>query len=170
MAIRTPHPAIAAAKANTERFYAQLVSVHKFDGLEVQPVIDGLISPTEEECCYVATYIRIASNVKSLTRLDSMKDFQAIATIARSVFELAVDLKLTDETPASWIRIKFHADIEKLRLAKRIVAFKKDNPDIDIDTTIYESFIAKNAARIESNKKILWEGTVLSAALVQHET
>lgn len=150
-------PAMAAAKSNTERFYTQLISVHNFDKLEVRPVIDHLLSPTEEECCYIATYIRIVSNVESLIRLDASKDFQAIAMIARSLFELAVDLKLAEETPNSWMKIKFHADIEKLRLAKKIVAFKEANPDVDTDTTVYEAFIADHSARIESNKKILWK-------------
>jgi hypothetical protein len=154
----TPDPAVVAAKANTERFYTQLISVHDFNKIEVRPVIDGLLSPTEEECCYIATFIRVNANVESLIRLDSMKDFQAIAMIARSLFELAVDLKLAEDTPNSWMKIKFHAEVEKLRLAQNVVAFKKANPDIDTDTAIYESFITKNAVRIESNKKVLWKG------------
>lgn len=149
---------MATAKANTERIYTQLISVHNFDDLEVHPVIDGLLSPTEEECCYIATYIRVVSNVKSLIRLDASKDFQAIAMIARAIFELAVDLKLMEATPNGWMKVKFHAEIEKLRLARNVVAFKMANPDVTTDIKIYEDYIAKHAVRIEGNKKVLWPG------------
>jgi hypothetical protein len=118
-------PAIAQAASNTDRFYTQVKSLHGFDAFEVRCVIDTLLSKTQEEVCYLATYIRTIGNVESLLQFKASKDVQAIAMIARALFELAVDSRLLETIPEGWLKMTAHADLEKLRLAGRTIAFKK---------------------------------------------
>jgi hypothetical protein len=156
MADPMPDPALAEAKSNTDRFFTQVHSLHGFDTLEVHGVITSLLSPTQEESCHVATYLRSRTNVESLLELKTSKHVQAIAMIARALFELAVDLRLLETTPNGWIKMSAHADLEKLGLARKIVVFKNANPDVHIDTAIYQSFIDQESVRIDALRKSVW--------------
>jgi hypothetical protein len=148
--------AIVEAASNTDRFYTQVKSLHAFDTLEVRCVINNLLSKTPEETCYLATYIRTIGNVESLLQFKASKDVQAIAMIARALFELAVDSRLLETTPGGWLKMTAHADLEKLRLAGRIIAFKKANPHVQTDTAVYQKYIDQNLARVTGLQKSLW--------------
>jgi len=103
--------AVAEAESNTTRFYTQVKSLHSFDNLEVGCVIGNLISRTQEEDCHLATYIRTQGNVKSLLLLQASKHVQAIAMLARALFELAVDVRLLEAIPNGWKKMTAHANL-----------------------------------------------------------
>lgn len=48
--------------------------------------------------------------------------------------------------------------VEKLRCARKIVKFKTEHPSARVDTSVYDSFIAGEAAKIEANRDVLWPG------------
>lgn len=148
--------AMSEAVSNTDRFYTQVKSLHDFDALEVRCVIDTLISKTQEETCYLATYIRTIGNVESLLQLKASKDVQAIAMIARALFELSVDSKLLEVTPGGWLKMTAHADLEKLRLANRIIAFKSANSGVQTDPTVYQKYVNENSTRVTALQRSLW--------------
>jgi hypothetical protein len=87
-----------------------------------------------------------------------VRDFQAVAMLARNLFELAVDIKLINAVPDSVKKMLTFTDVEKLRSAKRIVAFKSANPSAQVDATIYDQYIASNGARIDAERAALWPG------------
>lgn len=153
-----PAPSDCTLQA-TGRFYAMVDSLHKFDEQEVKAVIRTLLSTSERERCFIATYYRASGNAASLIELKQPKHFQAIAMLTRSLFELAVDIKLIDLIPDSTIKIREFTDVEKLRSAHKILGFKKANPNAAVDTTIYNSFVADNKSRIEAAKSSLWPMT-----------
>ncbi len=156
MADPTPDPAAAEATSNTDRFYSQVKSLHAFDTLEVQCVIDNLLSKTREEECHLTTYIRTQCNVESLLLLQHAKHVQAIAMLARALFELAVDARLLEAIPNGWIKMNAHAEVEKLRLANKIIEFKGANPGVTTDTTVYQNYIKQHSARIGAIQKSIW--------------
>ncbi|MFZ0335198.1 MAG: DUF5677 domain-containing protein [Candidatus Acidiferrales bacterium] len=147
------------ATENTDKFYSVIKSMHAFDTLEVKGVIDTLISPTGDETCFIGTYYRSRPNVETLLRLNSVRDFQAIAMLARALFELSVDSRLLENTPLAWVKVLEYANVERLRVANKTIEFKKKNPDANIDTSIYDSFVAQNGERIAHVKKCLWPNT-----------
>jgi hypothetical protein len=149
-------PAIAEAKSNTDRFYTQVKSLHAFDTLEVRGVINSLLSKTQEEECHLATYIRTQGNVESLLLLQHQKHVQAIAMLARALFELAVDARLLEAIPNGWLKMTAHAEVEKLRLANKIIKFKGANRGVTTDTTVYQNFISQNSKRIAAVQKSIW--------------
>lgn len=59
--------------------------------------------------------------------------------MARSLFELAVDVRFFEITPNGWIKVVAFIDEEKLRSARKIVAFKQANPDADVEVSVFES-------------------------------
>ena len=154
----TENPAFVEAASNTDRFYTVIKSMNEFDKAEVKGVIDTVLSPTPRDNCFIGTYYRIIGNVETLLRMDKSKDFQAIAMLSRALFELAVDIRLLEVISDGWGKMIAFVDLDKLRLAEKIVQFKTDNPNVDVRTEVYQNFITKNSARILGQKKSLWPG------------
>jgi hypothetical protein len=139
--------AVSAAE-NTDLFFTVLKSVNEFDNAEVKGVLDTLLSPTDRDNCFIGTYYRVIGNVGTLLKLDKSKDFQAILMLARALFELAVDLRLLETISNGWIKLLAYAELEKLRAARKIINFKKNNPATEIETKIYDWFVSQHSARI----------------------
>jgi hypothetical protein len=146
------------ASANTDRFYTVIKSMHEFDKREVNGVVQTLLSLTPREDCFVGTYYRTLGNVETLLRMDKAKDFQAIAMLARALFELAVEIRLLETIPDGWDKMLAYSDFQKLRTANKIIAFKRQNPSSDIDTTAYDIFVARNSAKVAGFLKSMWGG------------
>lgn len=142
----------------TERFFTVVRSLSEFDKAEIHGVIRTLISPTEREICFTGNYYRCFANVETLLSLKNVRDFQAIAMLARALFEFAVDISLINVVQCSVKKMLTFTDVEKLRSARRIVAFKKKNPSAQLDVTIYEEYIDSNGARIDAERAALWPG------------
>lgn len=140
------------------RFYHSLKSLHEFDTEEVSKHIDALINPSVEEQCYVATYKRTRANVGSLLELKGVEHFQAINMISRAIFELAIDIKLLGIIERGPEKMAAQPDVEKVRIAWKIVAFSKSNPTVKIDS-IYSEYLASETTRIEAKRAELWPTT-----------
>jgi Family of unknown function (DUF5677) len=141
---------------NTSRFFHLVKSYNNFDRLEILGVIQGQLSLTQEEQCSVATYYRARSNIETILTITHAKHFQAAAMLARAVFELAVDIRLLEVTPNGWIKMIAFDEVERLRSARKVVAYKQAHPDADIDLTSYFPFIAYNEKRIDALRKNIW--------------
>lgn len=126
--------------------------------MEVRGVIRTIIAPTERDKCFILTYWRTATHAASLSRLNSPQHFQAITMIARSLFELSVDLKLIDKISNGVEKMIAFVDAEKLRAALKIVKFKEKHPKSNIDDSLYQSYIASEETRIQATKAKLWPG------------
>jgi hypothetical protein len=146
----------AEAVANADQFYTMVKSVNIFDKQEVKGVIDSLLSRTPEEDCFVGTYYRTNANIESILEFQHPKHFQAVAMLARGIFELAVDMRLLEVIPNSTIKMNAFIEVEKLRSARQAVAFKNGNPDDDVDITSHAGYIANNGHRVDSIRQSLW--------------
>ena len=150
----TPNATIDTA----HRMFASLTSMVQFDEIEIRGIIRGLLTPSEREKCFILIYWRTAANVMSLSKLNSHQHFQAITMIARSLFELSVDLKLIDKIPNAVEKMIAFIDVEKLRCARKIVKFKHNHPNSTTNDSIYQSFMTSEETRIEATKAKLWPG------------
>lgn len=143
-----------------ERLYTVIKSLNEFDKKEVYGVVSGLVGQTDRDRCFRGIYLRAKWNVESLLSLRYHKDFQAIAMITRSLFELVIDTKLIKEIPDAVLKITTFSEIEKLRAAKMIVAFKAAHPSGSDDATVQALFIKNNESAIEAQRKAVWGGNV----------
>jgi hypothetical protein len=105
---------------------------------------------------FIGTYYRARANIETLLEFKQPKHFQAIAMLARGLFELAVDIRLIDVIPNSETKMREFTDVEKLRCTRKVFRFKAANPDAKVDTAIYSSFVANNESRINAAKTMLW--------------
>ncbi|HLI63150.1 MAG TPA: DUF5677 domain-containing protein [Terriglobales bacterium] len=147
---------------DVERFFTVLKSLNEFDGIEVQGVLAGQLSRSPREDLVYGLYLRARANVQSLLSLKQVMDFQAIVMLARNLFELAIDVKLINLLPNAVERFTLFAEVEKLRAAEKIVAYKAKHPTSKIDTTIVGAFIASNKTSIEAKRATLWPETLPS--------
>jgi hypothetical protein len=145
-------------KTMPERCYTMLKSLNEFDKLEVAGVVRGLLAKTDRDNCFIGNYYRGKAHIETLLSLKSAKDLQAIAMVARGLFELAVDTKLIDAIPDAVKKILAFSDVEKLRAARKIVKYKAANPAAAVDATIHDAFITSEAARIQAERNTVWPG------------
>jgi hypothetical protein len=151
-------------RQTTERLFTMLKSLDEFDKLEVRAVINTLLSPSRREQCFIGTYRRSIGNIATLQELKSAKHFQGIVMLARTLLELAVDIRLLGCLSDGCLKMIEFVDVEKLRCARKVLKFKKHYPDSNIDTSAYASFITSNEHRIEATKRTLWQ----SPTTMQH--
>jgi hypothetical protein len=142
-----------------ERFFTVLKSLAEFDKLEVHGVVAGQVLKSAYEERIYGLYLRSKANIQSLLSLRQVMDFQAVVMLARNLFELSVDMKLLGVIPDAVERFAVFAEVEKLRAAEKIVAFKKAHPASKVDTSIVSAFIASNKANIDTERVRLWPET-----------
>jgi hypothetical protein len=141
-----------------ERFFTAIKSLNEFDQKEVRGVIGGLVARTDRDNCFAGIYYRSKANVESLLSLKSVRDVQAITMLTRSLFELAVDIRLIDVIPDAVRKIKTFSEVELLRAAKKVVSFKAANPTASVNSSIQAEFIKNNGSRIDAEKSVVWPG------------
>jgi len=143
----------------TERFFTVVKSINEFDKAEMGGTMETLLLPTPRDICFQANYTRARANIDSILILKRLRDFQAVAMIARSLMELAIDVKLIDVVPDAVKKMMVFSDVEELRTAKRIVTFKKAHQTalIDVDQN-YQKFADSEGAAIDADRAALWPG------------
>ena len=139
-----------------ERLYTVIKSLNEFDKREIYGVMSGLVAEADQDRCFRGIYLRAKANVESLLSLRYHKDFQAIAMVTRSLFELTIDMKLIKKIPDAVLKITTFSEVEKLRAAKMIVAFKKVHQPESVDATVQVLFIKNNESAIEARRKTVW--------------
>ena len=146
----------SGSSGSTALFYNVVKSLREFDQYEVDGVVGTLLSKTNREQCFIATYYRCAGNVDTLLTLEHVRHFQAVAMLARGLFELAVDMRLLEVVPGGSDKMILFADVEKLRCAQKVVNYKNSNPSSALDSTRYATFVSTEKARIDLVRSTMW--------------
>lgn len=136
------------------RLRGVLFSLKEFDNAEIRPRIDETADHTYAEECAIGMYLRVLANVRTLVSLKDAGNFQAIAMIARAIFELAVDLALLQRIPDAAERVMAFIRLEKLRAARRIVATAVDT-SVEGDN-LHQRFIDDHGAEVEAKRQVFW--------------
>jgi hypothetical protein len=110
-----------AAYQGTKRYY-EYVQDH------VIPVIQNSMSKSEYENSMVGLYYRLHLLARSLVKLDSADTFQAVRSIARSMFELLLDIKTLAINQSLSRMFAAYPMIERTRTAIRVADFVAANP------------------------------------------
>ena len=140
------------------RFHGALILLEKFDLENVRPRVETKEHHPPREFAVVATYLRSLAHIGTLIQLNNPSHFQAIAMAARSIFELAVDIRLIDRIDNAPEKYAAFSDFERLRAARRIVAFHATGKVEERikHLWVYEKFIKEHAELIDARAKALW--------------
>jgi hypothetical protein len=120
MDLATVRRALWAASEGTKRYYQY---VH----INVEPVLQGLDASTTYISVLIDLYMRIHLFMRSLTKLDEAPDFQVVRSIARSMFEVLLDIKALQANPSLSERLSHHPRIERMRTAIKVRDFVAKN-------------------------------------------
>jgi hypothetical protein len=82
--------AVRKAIEDTTMFYQVLIDLEAFDKQFIRPVVVSQLGLTDRENCFLASYHRAGLDLNSAIALNNARHFQAVAKIARGLFELAV--------------------------------------------------------------------------------
>jgi hypothetical protein len=115
------------------RFFSTLTSLNNLDKLEIRHIIRGLLNPTQREVCFTANYYRVLAHVESILALNHVKNIQGIASAARGLVEIAVDVALIDQVSRGPEKMLALIDVEKMRSAQAIIDFNAANPTVQVD-------------------------------------
>jgi len=140
-----------------DNFYSAIKSLNEFDHAEVHNIVSGQLAPTLREKAFTLNYHRAEINIELLLTLTDSRQFQAIAMLARSVFELAVEVRLILRDPDAGQKISVFTDLEKLRSAKQILQFKATHPSYQMPGQ-WQAFVPANEHRLVAEQGRLWPG------------
>ncbi len=158
---------VDAALKMVGRFHDVLILLQKFDLENIRGRVETKKDHPPREFAIIATYLRTLAHVGSLIRLNDPSHFQAASMVARAIFELAVDIRLIDRIDDAPARYDAFSKVERLRVARRIVAFHAPTPEHVSDPPesaaepmepkwVHEKFIADNATEIDALAKKFW--------------
>jgi hypothetical protein len=143
---------------NLDRFFNALKALNAMDHGAIHNIVSGQMNPNQLERFMTLNYHRAEINVELLFTVNNTRQFQAIAMLARSIFELSVEINLMPLIENAGAKIQLFTEIEKLRSARQIVKFKAQHPDSEMQPTAYEAFVKANEKRIEDERDKLWNG------------
>ncbi len=150
-------PAQTDQQSYLERFYAALKNLEALELSAFRNVIMGILTPNlVEKPSGRWNYHRAAINVEMLVTIKDTKQFQVISMLARTIFELAVEIKLISLDPDAAHKIDVFTRVEKLRAAKQIVEFKKAHPEAQVHYQTHESFVTACEQSIQAEKAATW--------------
>lgn len=103
----------------------------------------------------MVTYLRVQRNVDSMIELKHVAHFQALSMIARSIFELSVDLRLMQSVPEASERMRCFQSLESLRAVKAAVKRSNEPNGSPVSKTVSD-FDAHRKVSIEARATQLW--------------
>ena len=163
MSTRQDAPEVDTALKDTGIWVAVLTSLSKFDELEIQGVVNGLLKPMLPDECVQSIYYRASANVRTMLELKSPGHFRAIGMLSRSMYELAVDISIFSMVQGAPIKMRVFLDIEKLRASRTIVVFAQNNPlTLQRSVQPQQDYITNNESRILNLAKSAYPGMKLS--------
>jgi len=138
------------------------VALGEFGRQVMEILIGGLLPPhTDLELALSTTCLRLSAYVRTAAELAKPYQFQTVASCARSIFELCVDVPLlTEPSLLSEPVAKFHefTRLSRFRSAKQMVNFYDAHPELE-DRTIESRAFLKTPnleTSIEERAKALW--------------
>lgn len=149
---------LTESQLGLERIYGAMRNLNDLELSDFRGVIMGMLSATLREPILTLNYHRAAINIGQLLITKDTKQFEAISMLARTIFELAVEIKLMSITADAASKIDVFTGVEKLRAARKMVAFKKAHPEARFQYETQEKFVAACGAVIDDEQAAMWPG------------
>jgi hypothetical protein len=122
--------------------------MHDFSHEVMIPQLKALLGPTSQEVALRDTYFKMYLFLGSAITMNRLDHFQSVAALARSLFELLLDVKLlaADKTGGAVKRYNEFPEIERYRRAEQLIDFDANHPNqIKHDLSVQRAFVADPA-------------------------
>ena len=120
----------------------------------INPLIGGLLKPTEQEEAIIATFSRLIALVRTCWELGQPHQFQSVAAGARAIFELCIDAALLcDPKEGARRAAQYHGHtlVARYRAAQKLMNFYAQHPKLHdpADTEPQRELLAKPGIDVE---------------------
>ena len=161
----------APANHPIHSFHAALRNLDKLERDDFREVIKSLFNPTLRERYITVNYHRAAFNVEMMIAIKDTKQFQTLSLRARTIFELAVEIKSIIRDADAAKKIELFSKMEVLRSSRRIVEFTGGGPEAHRYQQQVD-FIAKYGAQIDADEAAMWppNPTKIKKQVIKHWT
>jgi len=119
-------------ESSLKAFYSGCKICTDFSQEVMIPALAGILAPSQKEKILISIYRSIHCWMKAVALLNHPVYFQTVATVARSIFELVLDIKLIvdDKIENGPKKFKEFSKIEKFRIIQEFAEFQRKNPDM----------------------------------------
>jgi hypothetical protein len=138
-------------------YYDAVCECVDFVQKQIIPVLNGQLNLSQKEEAILGIFYRMHALTSSLSRLDNKLDFNAVATISRTVFELLLDIKiltLPSLTPTELDKFQSFAKIERFRKASKLLEFQAQNPGLETNS-YFQGGGENNLLKLRANENQL---------------
>ena len=124
---------------------------------QVIGTLRGQISLSQQEKAIMGIFLRVHALACSLLRLNNRVDFNAVAGIARIIFELLLDLKLLASPnlgQRDLDRFSAFSEVDRFRKAKRILELQEKHPDL-VESSLLDPAVRREfvESRVKDEKR-----------------
>jgi hypothetical protein len=152
-----------------ESFYAALRNLDKLEHEDFREIIKSQFNPTLRERYLTVNYHRAAFNVDMMLAIKDTKQFQTLSLLARTIFELAMEIKSIFRDPDAAKKIELFSRVEVLKAARRVVKFYEGRPEAQLYQEQVD-FISKFGAQIDAAAYAMWPPKPGKKQSVKHWT
>lgn len=145
-------------------FYQGIVISIDFSDKVIIRVMDGIINPPLRDRVLMEIYKALHLWGKTAKTLEHPRHFQAMASIARSMFELVLDLKLitTNKIDRAIEKYEAHAEVARFKVASSFKCFKEEHPEARTAAGKHKIALASDPAKQSRVSELsqLWGGKI----------
>lgn len=144
-------------RKRVEAFFIGTKTLSEFVESVIIPVLHGQLNLNDKEKAISGTYYRMYGWMRSLVVMNHRIHFQGAATAARTLYELLLDLKIlaTDKTSVSVERFHSFPEVEKYRVAEKLVSFRDSHPNSTKDVFRQRKFIGSPSRKQKIDKAVI---------------
>lgn len=145
-------------KMTAMAFYEGVFGALVFHDSVFKPLMKGLIARNPREECLIALHYRLVAFLLSTRQVSGPVHFQTLQSMARSVFEIGVDIALMLKDPTNDSAAKLHAfnKWETFRLSEECISYYDGPPAVpvpgDYDLSMDRGRIAAEAAEVAASQ------------------
>jgi hypothetical protein len=144
-------------RKRVEAFFIGTKVLSEFAESVIIPVLYGQLNLNDREKAISGTYYRMYGWMHSMVVMNRCIHFQGAATAARTLYELLLDLKIlaADKTSDSVERFHAFPEVEKYRVAKKLVSFVDSHPNSTKDVSRQRKFIGSPGRKQKIDKAVI---------------
>ena len=133
-------------KALIDAYYDGTRYIEEFNREVMIPILGMLLQPSDQEVAVRDVYFKISLMLlRSVLVMNNLSNFQALAMVSRSMFEQWVDLNIlaNDYTGEAVEKYNDFPEVERYRVAEKLIEFAAVNPTFTTDLSHHRSFVSE---------------------------
>ncbi len=159
----------APASHPLHSFHAALRNLQKLEQDDFREIIKSQLWPTLRERYLTVNYHRAVFNVEMMVAIKDTRQFQTLSLLARTIFELALEMKCIIRDPDAERKVELFSKMEVLRSARAISAFMNGRHEAHYYRQ-HIDFVNTHGAQIDAEQAVMWPPIPGKKQVIKHWT